>query len=79
MSAFDGLEREDTTVQNQTYKHLFYEIEMSEKEVDNRIYRRTVGGISQTMASKSQTTPLQTKNDVSNKHHNEKRNHHTWF
>jgi hypothetical protein len=38
---------------------------MSEKEGDNRIDRRTVGGISKTMAIKSQMRPLRTKNHVS--------------
>ena len=38
---------------------------MSEKEGGNRIERRTVEGISKTMAIKSQMRPLRTKHHVS--------------
>jgi hypothetical protein len=47
-------------------------IKMSEKEGVSRIYRRTVGGISQTIAIKSQMRPLRTKiTSVNLEHHSE--------
>ena len=79
MSVVDGLERKNTTVQTQTYEHLCYEIDMSEKEGTTE-YRHTAGGISQTMASKSQTRPLRIKmRSVNLEHHNKNRSHRTWF